>query len=94
MSRVSVPLREVEKEFFKDPEFAAAFEELAPEYDIARQIIRARLKMGMTQKQLAEKVGTRQSNISRLESGEQNMSIGMLKKVAKGLGKRLRVSIA
>ncbi len=77
----------------EDAEFAAAVEELAPEYEIARQIVKARLQSGMTQGQLASKIGTRQGNISRIECGQQNISIGMLSKVAKGLGKKLRVSI-
>jgi len=77
----------------EDPAFAAALEELAPEYEIARQLMKARLERGMTQEELAAKVGTRQSNISRIERGQQNTSIGLLNKVAKGLGMKLHVSI-
>ena len=77
----------------EDSEFATAYEELAPEYEIARQLMKARLERGMTQKELAAKIGTRQSNISRIERGQQNTSIGLLNKVAKGLGKKLNVSI-
>jgi ribosome-binding protein aMBF1 (putative translation factor) len=93
MSRASVPWSEVEKRLLQDPEVAAALEELEPEYEIARQLIRARLERGMTQKQLAAKIGTRQSAISRIESGQQNVSIGMLKKAARGLDKKLQVTI-
>ncbi len=94
MSRpASVPWSEVEQQLLQDPECAAAYEELAPEYEIARQLIRARLESGMTQQELAAKIGTRQSNISRIERGRQNTSIGLLNKVARGLGKKLHVSI-
>jgi DNA-binding XRE family transcriptional regulator len=93
MSRASVPWSEVEERLLQDPEVRAAWEELEPEYEIARQLIRARIEAGMTQKQLAEKIGTRQSAISRLESGAQNVSIGMLRKVARGLNKELHVVI-
>jgi ribosome-binding protein aMBF1 (putative translation factor) len=89
-----VSWKEVRKKLVEeDAEFAAALEELAPEYEIARQLIKARLERGMTQEELAMKVGTRQSNISRIEHGQQNTSIGLLNKVARGLGKKLRVSI-
>jgi DNA-binding XRE family transcriptional regulator len=93
MSRASVPWSEVEERLLQDPEVRAAWEELEPEYEIARQLIRARIEAGMTQKQLAEKIGTRQSAISRMESGAQNVSIGMLRKVARGLNKELHVVI-
>ena len=89
----SVPWSKVEQQLLEDPECATAFEELAPEYEIARQLIEARLECGMTQEELAVKIGTRQSNISRIESGQQNTSIGLLNKVANGLGKKLHVSI-
>jgi transcriptional regulator, XRE family len=56
-------------------------------------MIKIRIEQGLTQKELAEKIGTRQSNISRLESGEYNPSLEFLKKVAKGLNKELIVSL-
>jgi DNA-binding XRE family transcriptional regulator len=93
MVRASVPWDEVEKEYLKNPELVAALEELAPEYEIANQLIQARIDAGLTQKQLAEKIGTRQSAISRMEGGAQNVSIGMLRKVARGLNKDLHVVI-
>lgn len=90
----SVPWKKIRQQLIEeDSEFATALEELAPEYEVARQLIKARLERGMTQEELAAKVGTRQSNISRIERGQQNMSIGLLNKVAKGLGKKLHVSI-
>ena len=89
-----VPWKKARQQMIEEnPELATALEELAPEYEIARQLIKARLESGMTQEELALKIGTRQSNISRIERGQQNTSIGMLNKVAKGLDKKLRVSI-
>ncbi|MDD3927272.1 MAG: helix-turn-helix transcriptional regulator [bacterium] len=94
MNRTSVSWKTIRRQMIKeDPEFAVALEELAPEYEIARQLVKARLERGMTQEELAAKVGTRQSNISRIERGQQNTSIGLLNKVAKGLGMKLHVSI-
>jgi transcriptional regulator with XRE-family HTH domain len=57
------------------------------------QLIQARIDSGMTQAQLADLVGTKQSDISRLESGTYNPSIGFLRKVAHGLGKNLDVRL-
>ena len=91
--RIGIPWEEAEKKMLEDPEVRAAYDELGPEYEVARQLIRARLESGMSQKELAAKIGTRQSNISRMEGGQQNVSIGMLKKVAKGLGKSVHVTI-
>jgi ribosome-binding protein aMBF1 (putative translation factor) len=79
-------------EQLKNPEFAAAYEALEPQYQIARAIIAARLESGMTQAELAEKVSLSQSNISRLESGTFNPTVQTLEKVATGLGKKLTLN--
>jgi len=79
-------------EQLKNPEFAAAYEALEPQYQIARAIIAARLESGLTQAQLAEKASLPQSNISRLESGTFNPTVQTLEKVAAGLGKKLEVN--
>ncbi|MGI6653507.1 MAG: helix-turn-helix domain-containing protein [Christensenellales bacterium] len=79
-------------EQLKNPEFAAAYEALEPQYQIARAIIAARLESGLTQAELAEKAALPQSNISRLESGTFNPTVQTLEKVAAGLGKKLEVN--
>lgn len=79
-------------ELLKDPEVFKEYKELEPEYEIIRQVIAARIDQELTQAQLAARIGTRQSNISRLESGEYNPSLEFLKKVARGLGKELHIS--
>jgi len=63
------------------------------EYKIIEEIIEARKEKNLTQKELAELVGTRQSNISRLESGNYNPSLEFLQKIASAMGKRLEVRI-
>lgn len=78
-------------EQMKDPEFKREFEALQPQYEVIKQIIRARAEQHITQKELAERTGLKQSNISRLESGNYNPSIEFLQKVAKGLGKELHI---
>ncbi len=79
-------------EQLKNPEFAAAYEVLEPQYQIARAIIAARLESGLTQAELAEKASLPQSNLSRLESGTFNPTVQTLEKVAAGLGKKLEVN--
>ncbi len=81
------------KEALKDPEFKKAYDDLELEFSIIEQVIRKRLDKGLTQKQLADKVGTKQSAIARLEGGTTNPSVAFLDKVARALGGKLRVSI-
>ena len=61
--------------------------------EIASQLQQVRKEQGMTQERLAEKVGTRKSNISRLESGRYNPSLDFLEKVAGGLGREIEVKV-
>lgn len=67
-------LDRLKAELFKDPEFKAEYDALEPEYQLIRQIIKARAEKNMTQKELAEKIGTKQSSIARLEGGTYNPS--------------------
>jgi ribosome-binding protein aMBF1 (putative translation factor) len=77
----------------KDPEFKAEYDKLAPEYEIIEAIIRKRIEKNMSQSQLAQKMGTKQSALSRLESGTYNPSLAFLKKVAFALDSKLSISI-
>jgi ribosome-binding protein aMBF1 (putative translation factor) len=81
------------EEQLKNPEFKKAYDALAPEFELASQIIDARLKKGLSQAELAEKIGTKQSAIARLESVDYNPSIKMLKRVAQATETRLKVSL-
>lgn len=76
----------------KDPEYAAEWERLQPYYDVIDAIITARAEGNLTQRELAERCGMKQSAFARLESGNANPTIETLQRVAKGLGKRLRIS--
>ena len=87
-------IEDIKKEAFKkDPELKKAYDDLEVEYSIIAQVIQKRLDKGFSQKQLAEKIGTKQSAIARLESGNTNPSIGFLRKVASALGGKLQISI-
>jgi DNA-binding XRE family transcriptional regulator len=73
----------------KDEETKKEYEKLEPEFQIIREIIRFRKENNLTQKELAEILETKQSNISRFESGNYNPSLKLLKKIAEKLGKKL-----
>ena len=79
------------KEVLKDSELKAEYDRLQPEYAVIQAILDARIKQGVTQKELAQKIGTKQSVISRLESGRANPSIGFLKRLAQALNSHLEI---
>lgn len=82
---------EVKEFLLQSPEVKQEYDNLKSLYDIKREIIRLRLAQGLSQKDLADKIGTKQSAISRLESGDYNPSLEFLNKVAQALGKELQI---
>ena len=80
-----------EKALKENPELYEEYKELEPEYELIKQVIKIRKDQELTQQELADRTGTRQSNISRLEQGEYNPSLKFLKKLAQGLGKELHI---
>ncbi len=87
------PYSELKKQLLADPEVKAGYDALAPEYELIHALIDKRLKQKISQKDLANKVGTKQSAISRLESGTYNPSLKFLQKVAAALNSRLTISL-
>lgn len=83
---------EIHKRWMKDPGYRREYEKLQPEFEIARQIIDARIKKKMTQEEIARKTKTGQAAISRLEGTNANPSLDLLKRLAEALGKRLVIS--
>lgn len=81
------------KRVLKEPLVKEAYQSLELEFALAKLIIEKRLEKGLSQKELAEKMGTKQSAISRLESGTYNPSIQFLEKLAKALQLRLGISL-
>ena len=67
--------------------------QLTTRYEVVQQLKEARKAQDMTQEVLAERVGTKKSNISRLESGKYNPSLDFLIKVAGSLGKQVQIKI-
>ncbi len=75
----------------KDEQFRNEFEALEPEFAIIQALIDARKAAGLTQKELSEKTGIAQGDISKLENGSGNPSLRTLKRLAEGMGKTLRI---
>lgn len=75
----------------EQPDFQEEYEKLQPEFEVMKALIEARTKQNMTQKELAERSGIRQSNISRIEKGVSSPNISTLQKLAEGLGMNLQV---
>lgn len=94
MSKLSVPFEEIKAKMLEDEEFKVEYERLSPRYEAIRQIIQARKEQNITQAELAKRVGTQKSNISRLESGNYNPSLDFLIKVAESLGKKLSIHLS
>lgn len=80
-----------EKELFKQPGFKKAVEETRLEYEIARSLIKARIEKGLTQAQVAKRMNTKQSVISRVENARTIPSLSFLKRLAEVLNASLQV---
>ena len=72
-------LQELKKEQMKNPEFVKEYDAIQPEMDVIRAIVDARTSQNITQKELAERTGINQADISKLENGTRNPSINLLK---------------
>lgn len=84
-------LKEYKTEQMKDTEFAKEYESIQPEMDVIRAIVEARTSQNLTQKELAERTGINQADISKLENGTRNPSVNLLKRLADGMGMVLKI---
>ena len=77
---------EFEAKLLEKPEIRKEYEALKPKYDMVRILIKRRSKLGMSQTELARRIGTRQPAISRLEKGDYNTTLSTLFRVTEALG--------
>ena len=82
-------LNEHHAKSMKDPEYKKAYEALDLEFALRSAIIENRIKQGITQKELAEKVGTKQSSIARFESGTYNPTLSFVQKLVNALNLKI-----
>jgi len=84
-------LTSFKEEQLRNPEFAREYEAIQPEMDVIRAIVEARTSKNLTQKQLAERTGINQADISKLENGTRNPSVNLLKRLAEGMDMVLKI---
>lgn len=78
-------------EQLKDPEFKKEWDRLEPEFNMMQAMIDARKRSNMTQKELAERTGIDQSDISKIETGNANPTLAVLKRLAEGMDMVLKL---
>ena len=76
-----------------DPEFARGFDEGYRDFKIGVILRQAREEAGLTQEELADRVGTQKTAISRIENHAEDIKLSTIQKVAKALGKNLEISL-
>ncbi len=85
-------LRDYKEKRMEDPEFTQAYNEVQPEMNLIRAMIDARISQNLTQKELSERTGIAQTEISKLENGTRNPSIKLLQRLADGMDMVLNVT--
>lgn len=75
----------------QDEEFKKEYENMQPEFDVIKAMVDARTSQNLTQKELAERTGINQADISKLENGTRNPSVNLLKRLADGMGMALKI---
>ena len=75
----------------QNEDFRKEYEAIQPEMDVIRAIVEARTSQNLTQKELAERTGINEADISKLENGTRNPSVNLLKRLADGMGMMLKI---
>jgi predicted transcriptional regulator len=84
---------DIKKELLSDPEVKKEYDRLGPKFDLIRSIIEKRIEKNISQEELADRMGTKQSALSRLESGNYNPSLAFMQKVAQALDSKLEIRL-
>ena len=85
-SNIMSEFKELLNEQLQDETFKKEWEDIQPELDVIRAMVNARISQNLTQKELAERTGINQADISKLENGSRNPSLKLLKRLAAGMG--------
>lgn len=91
---MTIPFETLKTRLLADPEVKAQYDALAPEFEISAELIKARLRAGLSQAQLAARMGTSQSAIARLESGQTLPSTKTLLRYAEATGSKFHVRLS
>jgi ribosome-binding protein aMBF1 (putative translation factor) len=90
---MTISFEDFKARLLADPEVRAEYDALAPEFEIASELVRARLRAGLSQAELAARMGTSQSTIARLESGQTLPSTKTLLRFAQATGSRFQIRL-
>jgi ribosome-binding protein aMBF1 (putative translation factor) len=85
--------KQLKTELLQNKAVKKEYDKLTPRYEAISELISARIKKGITQKELAQKIGTKQSAIARFEAGNVNPSLGFLEKMAEVMGYKLTIGL-
>ncbi|MFP5234376.1 MAG: helix-turn-helix domain-containing protein [Acidobacteriota bacterium] len=91
---MTIPFQKFKAQALRNPAVKAAYDALAPEFEISAELIRARRRAGLSQAELAERMGTSQSTIARLESGQTLPSTKTLLRYAQATGSKVKVRLS
>jgi predicted transcriptional regulator len=91
---MTIPFEQLKQEWMKDPAFKAEYDALAPEFEIAAELVKARARAGLSQAEVARRMGTTQSVVARLESGQTLPSTKTLLRFAEATGSRVHVRLS
>ena len=86
-------LKDLKERLMQDPEFQEEYERIDEEYSLIESLVRARTEANLTQEQLAERLGTTQSAVARMEGGRVSPSIATIRRYARATGKRLEIEL-
>ena len=91
---MTIPFEEIKARLLANPKVKAEYESLAPEFEISAELVRARVRAGLSQAELATRMGTSQSTIARLESGQTLPSTKTLLRYAQATGSKFQVRLS
>ena len=91
---MTIPFDELKARLLANPKVKAEHDALAPEFDISAELVKARLRVGLSQAELAARMGTSQSAFARLESGQTLPSAKTLLRFAEGTGGKFHVRLS
>ena len=91
---MTIQFEKVKARLLANPRVKAEYDALAPEFEIAAELLRARLRAGLSQTELAARMGTSQSAVARLESGDTLPSTKTLLRYAQATGSKVRVRLS
>jgi phage-related protein/DNA-binding XRE family transcriptional regulator len=92
-NQMTIPFDKLKARLLANPKVKAEYDALAPEFEIAAELVKARLRAGLSQSELADRMGTSQSTIARLESGQTLPSTKTLLRFAKATGSKFHVRL-